>query len=291
MKASALTRLEQLSRDYPEWKPWLAVIEEVVTETRAPQWQALVPPRAGSQRPRVPLLSGTVPNMKTAHVESWVRRLIHRAAVAGVPKAASASNGDTVDLAGLFEASVYQRVEEFDRLARGLGLDREGLEALASLIPIPFLQACGRLWAPRIAESWTEGYCPICGAWPAFAEIRGIERARYWRCGRCGSGWQGVQLVCPYCNMSDHRELESLRLEEAGSTRAIDACKRCLGYVKSFTVLQGVPSEMVMVEDIASVELDIAALDRNYRRPKGLGYALGATVRDHLERDFDWNRR
>ena len=52
-----------------------------------------------------------------------------------------------------------------------------------------------------------EGYCPVCGAWPAFAEMRGIERSRYLRCGRCGGGWQAQCLSCSYCGMTDHEEL------------------------------------------------------------------------------------
>jgi FdhE protein len=58
----------------------------------------------------------------------------------------------------------------------------------------------------------------------------------------------------------------------------IDACKRCLGYVKTFTTLQGSPPAKVMVDDLASVDLDIAALEQGYRRPAGAGYALDITI-------------
>jgi hypothetical protein len=33
-----------------------------------------------------------------------------------------------------------------------------------------------------------------------------------------------------------------------------------------------------MLEDLATVDLDIAALDQGYARPSGAGYALQATV-------------
>ena len=65
-------------------------------------------------------------------------------------------------------------------------------------------------------------------------------------------------------------------LDEANA--AIDACKRCLGYVKTFTTLQGSPPANVMVDDLASVDLDIAALEQGYRRPEGAGYSLDIKI-------------
>ena len=56
--------------------------------------------------------------------------------------------------------------------------------------------------------------------------------------------------TCPYCGMTDHEELVSLVAEKSGSNAAIDACKRCLGYVKTFTTLQGSPAANVMVDDL-----------------------------------------
>ena len=47
--------------------------------------------------------------------------------------------------------------------------------------------------------------------------------------------------------MSDHDELASLVPEKAGSNAVIDACQRCLGYVKTFTSLQGCPPGTVML--------------------------------------------
>jgi FdhE protein len=125
-----------------------------------------------------------------------------------------------------------------------------------------------------------EAYCPVCGAWPALAEVRGIERSRHFRCGRCGGEWQSRCLLCPFCGMADHNELVSLVPENSGSNAVIDACKRCLGYVKTFTMLQGSPPAKVLLDDLGSVELDVAALEQGYRRPQGNGYLLNVTVSD-----------
>ena len=78
--------------------------------------------------------------------------------------------------------------------------------------------------------------------------------------------------------MTDHNELVSLVPEKSGSNGVIDACKSCLGYVKTFTTLQGSAPVKVIVDDLASVDLDIAALESGYLRPVGAGYTLDVGV-------------
>ena len=51
--------------------------------------------------------------------------------------------------------------------------------------------------------------------------------------------------------MNDHDELVALVPQSREWNAAIDACKRCGGYVKAFTRLQGCPPETVMLEDLA----------------------------------------
>jgi formate dehydrogenase maturation protein FdhE len=58
----------------------------------------------------------------------------------------------------------------------------------------------------------------------------------------------------------------------------IDACNRCLGYVKALTKLQGSSPAEIMLDDLASVELDVAAAEQGYKRPQGVGYLLNVTL-------------
>jgi FdhE protein len=272
--------LRDLGREFPEWRPWLTLIEEVLRETRDAKWEACVPEPLASQESTVPLLAGTKLALEITAVGGWFERLLQTAYRSGAPKM-STLNGiepkrlNTVDL---FKFSLCQNGTWLQETAIDLGVDADAFQAVTLLAPIPFLQACNRQWAPSISESWMAGYCPVCGAWPACAEMRGIERRRYLRCGRCGGGWQALCLSCAYCGMTDHEELMSLVPEKSGSNAVIDACKRCLGYVKTFTTLQGSPPAKVMVDDLASVDLDIAALEQGYRRLAGAGYALDITI-------------
>jgi FdhE protein len=284
--------LNGLRRQHPEWEPWLAVVDEILRETDAPVWEASVPATAPTQRTAVPLLAGATLAVRAGSVGELFARLIRIASRAGTPKMATlkaALHADT-EMAPLFTAALCQDSDGIKEAAAVSGADAEALQAVAALLPAPLLQACNRRWASSISASWVEGYCPVCGSWPAFAEVRGIERNRYFRCGRCGGGWHARALLCPYCAMNDHDELVSLVPERAGTNAVIEACQRCLGYVKTFTTLQGCAPGAVMLEDLASVDLDVAAVEHGFARPSGPGYALGVTVTDNgaRRRFFAW---
>ena len=274
--------LNGLRRERPEWEPWLVVVDEILREAGSPAWEAAVPAAADTQRTAVPLLAGTTLTLEAGLVRRLFERLIRTASRAGTPKMSSlkaALHGD-LEWAPLFAASLCQDSDRINEIAAVSGADTEALHAVIALLPVPFLHACNRRWASSISASWVEGYCPVCGSLPAFAEVRGIERNRYFRCGRCGGEWHARALYCPYCAMSDYDELVALVPEHGGSNAVIDACKRCLGYVKTFSRLQGCPPGAVMLEDLASVDLDVAAIEHGFARSTGAGLALGITVTD-----------
>ena len=285
----------ELERRFPEWSPWLAVIDEVLREAADNKWEALVPKPPAPQEMKVPLLSGVALNLEPAVVGAWSERLLRSARQSGAPKMAALDGAKLPRLSAvdLFKPSLCQNWQTLRETAAEIAVDADALQAVAALVPVPFLQACHRRWRQLVSPSWSEGYCPICGAWPALAEVRGIERSRYLRCGRCGASWQSRCLCCCYCGMTDHEKLVSLVPEKSGINAVIEACQRCHGYVKAFTTLQGSAPIKIMVDDLASVDLDIAALELGYRRPAGAGYALDVTIVSQpnlsKERVASWN--
>jgi FdhE protein len=285
--------LNGLRRQHPEWEPWLAVVDEVLREASAPMWDATVPALHAEQT-AVPLLAGATIAVPAGSIRDLLHRLIRIASRSGTPnmstlKAALQADIETVPL---FTASLCQDNDRIKEIAAVPGVDADALHAVIALLPVPFLHACNRRWASSVPASWVEGYCLVCGSLPAFAEVRGIDRTRYFRCGRCGGEWHARALYCPYCAMTDHDELASLVPEQAGTNAVIDGCQRCLGYVKTFTRLQGCAPSAVMLEDLASVDLDVAAVENGFARPFGPGYALGVTVTDNgaKRRFFAWKQ-
>lgn len=271
--------LSGLKGRHPEWTPWLEVVGEVLRETGGSPWDAAVP-AASPIGPKRPLLCGATVSLTARPIRRLLDRVIRAASRSGSPKMSSlegALHGD-LDVVEAFAASLRQDNGRIAALAAASGVDAEALQAVVALLPVPFLQACNRRLSSAVPASWTEGYCPVCASWPAFVEVRGIERSRYYRCGRCGGEWHASVLHCPYCSTNDHGQLTTF-VPQSGSTHAVvEACRRCLGYVKTFTKLQGCPPAAVMLEDLASVELDVAALEQGCTRPTGGGYPVDAVV-------------
>ena len=296
MTTSAAT-VDRLRRDRPEWAPWLAVVDEIARETSSHRWDTAVLAELQPPGLAVPLLAGSTLAVSRRAVRRLFERLVRAASRDGTAKMQSleAAFHFEFDVLALFSLALSQD-DGLSEMAIACGADAEAFQAVAALLPVPFLHAVYRRHASTMPVSWTEGYCPVCGSWPAFAEVRGIERSRHFRCGRCGSEWHARALSCPYCATDDHDELVTLAPDSsafspgAGADKeapgVIEACRRCRGYVKTFTRLQGSPPHGVMLEDLASVALDVAALGQGYTRPSAAGYALGATITDDGARRF-----
>ncbi len=274
------TALTGLKRQRPEWGAWLAVIEETLREADAPTWDATVPANAHVRTGTSPLLAGATLAVDAGAVRSLVRRLIRVASRSGTSEMATLRFVLTADpdVLTLFRASLCQDTETTANLAALCGADASALEAVIALASVPFLQACNRCWATSVSPSWLEGYCPVCGAWPAFAETRGIDRNRFFRCSRCGGAWHARPLHCSYCGEDDHNALVSLVPEQGELNAVIEGCTSCQGYVKTFTRLQGCAPCTVMLDDLASVALDVAAVEQGYTRRPGAAYRLDVTV-------------
>jgi FdhE protein len=66
----------------------------------------------------------------------------------------------------------------------------------------------------------------------------------------------------------------------------------CQGYIKTLATLQATPGPTLVMEDMATVDLDIVALECGYTRPKRPGYALGLRVLatpNRLRALFGWH--
>ena len=165
-------------------------------------------------------------------------------------------------------------------LGEALALRAEGEDAtLLQLTLLPRLMAVGRACAAAVSESeWASGVCPVCAAWPALAESRGLDRMRVLRCGRCGSGWQLPWQLCPFCANGDHAGISYLYSEQLGEARRVFACERCRGYLKTIATLGAIDPLDVPVEDLASLELDLAALEAGFQRPNVAGFELGVEL-------------
>lgn len=275
------TLLTALNAAHAEWRPLLALIEEALREARRPVWAESVPALERPAPLGQPLLSGAVVRIAPRSVRQWVHRMLAIAAADGPAEPLlEAVRSGRPDPVSLFGAAISQDVARLDDLAQMGGDDRGVLRVIAPIIAMPMLLACREAWSPLVPAAWADGYCPICGDWPALAEVRGLDGSRHLRCGRCGGDWRTEWLRCPFCGERDHERLGSL-VSDGLERQTIEVCERCRHYAKTVTTLDPIPPEHVVLQDLATLVLDVAALERGYRRAatRGCPVAVHAVAR------------
>lgn len=113
------------------------------------------------------------------------------------------------------------------------------------------------------ASHWPRGHCAACGSWPALAETR--ASVRHLRCSFCGADWNPPEEVCVYCGTGGATFLTAA--ETAQTTRRLEFCRSCGGYLKQVDVNRSTPFALLPVLDLETSDLDVRAMERGYSRP------------------------
>jgi FdhE protein len=108
--------------------------------------------------------------------------------------------------------------------------------------------------------------CPGCASLPVVAALReeGQGARRSLVCGLCFTEWAYPRIQCPSCKENRFDALPVYTSEVQANAR-IDACDSCRAYVKTVDMSKdglAVP----IVDDLASLPLDLWARDRGYQR-------------------------
>lgn len=266
----ARRHFDRLVEAHPEWRAWLTLVAETLLSIADPAWDQIGLETDDQRLASSPLLAGASVTLPHGLADAWVRDLFDQASLSGdlalAPLGAIADD-EELDAEALLETALRQDTAGLGVGAAALGVDADALAPIAQLATTPLLHACRRQRAAQMPSDWAEGCCPVCGGWPTVAETRGLDRARRLRCGRCGGDWGMVAFRCAFCGNADHAGLGSLVSETEGETRKVETCGVCRGYLKNVTTLRAWAPDEVALADLATVELDLAALDRGYTRP------------------------
>lgn len=284
--AARRARVEAERRARPEAAVWLRLLERALDAAEQPAWTGLAPRLAPTRKSDAPLLDDAIVAVDRRTAGRWVRGLVKAAAAspeAGTGAGAGASSlgglrGRTVDALELLAAAVAEDVVYLDDVAARCLAGPDAVAAVARLAALPLLRGCAAALAGDLPVGWTRGWCPACGGWPSVAELRGLERTRVLRCGRCATGWELPVLVCPFCDERDHRNHFSFAPEGEEQQRRVDACRSCNGYIKTLTTLAPLRPWAVPLDDLATIELDLVAAERGLGRPARPGFAVALRV-------------
>lgn len=141
--------------------------------------------------------------------------------------------------------------------------DDAAVSQVLALAMRPFLSRCAEVLQQRQELGiWTHPYCALCGGEPDFAVITQAAE-RHLICSRCALRWKFEPLTCPYCRNSDRAQVTSFATPD-GRYR-VYACDICHRYLKAYDGRRATRPVMPMVDMVATLPLDAAAIQRGYQ--------------------------
>jgi hypothetical protein len=126
----------------------------------------------------------------------------------------------------------------------------------------PFLSRCAEVLQrqPELSQ-WTHSHCALCGGQPDLSVIT-PSAERHLICGRCELRWKWESLACPYCRNSERSKITSFATSD-GQYR-VYACDVCRRYLKAYDGRRASRPVMPIVDAVATLPLDAAAIQRGY---------------------------
>jgi FdhE protein len=241
---------------------------------RVPRPRLSLPPKylAAKLARGVPALAGEPIPLPTTLLTPTLVELCSRLAAGGAGATAehirAAIEQGGIEPGSLLGASLARDQDAIRQGATHRGLAPDLVWLVAELATSPLVHtlqqtlSSGPLAEPL--ERWTNGYCAICGSWPALAEVAGGHRTL--RCSYCASAWELSDYACIYCQESGERFVTAAPDEER-KDRRVEVCGTCAGYLKTVDVERLSPFPLLAIADLETMDLDIAAMERGYARP------------------------
>jgi FdhE protein len=237
-----------------------------------------LPPRylAAKLARAVPMLAGEPIPVPVRVIVPTLLQLCDALAQGGAGDAATHIR-DAIDRGTMEPGSLLTALITRNQAAVRTGANHRGLAPdlvwlVAELAVSPFMHALqySLLGAPgsdqlrAVLDAWHAGHCPACGSWPAVAEA--VDGHRVLRCSFCSSAWELPAYGCIYCGDSGDTFVTAAPDEER-KDRRIELCGKCGGYLKTIEVPELSPFPLLSISDIETTDLDVAAMERGYRRP------------------------
>jgi FdhE protein len=126
----------------------------------------------------------------------------------------------------------------------------------------PFLSRCAEVLQrrPELAD-WSHAHCALCGGEPDLATLD-AQGDRHLVCGRCLLQWRFDAVTCPFCRNSDRSRITSFGTSD-GLYR-VYGCDACQRYLKAFDARRASRPFMPVMDGVAMLPLDAAAMQRGY---------------------------
>jgi len=158
---------------------------------------------------------------------------------------------------------------EFRRALLSSAWREAGSRDAAGLLARAFLQPYAELLRDRASVrpfNGTDAFCSHCNRKPVVGVLRPKSEgaARWLVCSFCSNEWEFRRLVCPACGEENDRKLPVYTASDFDYVR-MECCESCKTYLKTVDLTKNGLAEPV-VDEIASVPLDLWARDRGYAK-------------------------
>lgn len=132
---------------------------------------------------------------------------------------------------------------------------------------MPSLSVAGSLLGVEYDNDalWQHGHCPVCGSAPLMGRLSGTEGARSHVCSFCSFEFRVPRIGCPFCLAAEYGGSEYYASEDEPGY-LLDVCASCNCYIKlaDFRALDS--AWLPLLDDLASLSLDIYARQMGYAR-------------------------
>jgi len=92
------------------------------------------------------------------------------------------------------------------------------------------------------------------------------------RCSFCATAWELTHYACAYCEEGGDAFVTAAPNEER-TDRRLELCRTCGAYLKTVDVPELSPFPLLAIADLETMDLDLAAMENNYRRPELKSFA------------------
>ncbi len=181
-----------------------------------------------------------------------------------VKKIEEAIENKRIDRKKLLRESVEEAKAE--QIVNELGLDKKIYSFFIQESIRPSIEAgIEKISNELETETWLKGFCPICGSPPHLSFLKEEVGKRSLLCPFCGYQWRIERLFCPFCNNKEQASFHYF-YAEGEETYRIDLCDKCHQYIKTID-LRNIEEPDLVLEDLATLHLDILASQKGYKRP------------------------
>lgn len=162
--------------------------------------------------------------------------------------------------------SVFKDSTPLKELAEKTGVNYDTIIFISIQSLTPFIEKYAEKLREYIdSNTWLKGSCPVCGGEPLMGRLDEETGKRHLQCYLCRTNWEFARLECPFCGNKDQKKLHYF-FDEDNKHHRVELCDQCKGYLKVIDIREVGDRFSLVVENLATLPLDVVARHEGYAR-------------------------